>query len=501
MPRRVQKGNNLPLTLLIHDIHLFAIEVISVEVVLRFADGSSDTITISDLQPFGYNHPHHTLCHAYLFPLSLVNYPQNTLISVSPTLSYSILKRKKRVVKKCTTDNLPGNSQAPLSFFYAQQPLPQSVTTAYIDMHCHSLHTRDHVEFGAPLEAIGATIAASGQTAAMVIDHSYDLSCNMENYLQREDTSPSNWRAQQATVTHYDQNLFRGEELSTRYSYAPKDGVVHLGIIGNSSFIRGSGDGARFGYSPQNEPTLSEAITQVHKDGGVCYAAHPGETPPLLHQLLLRRGKWKKAYFNQDIDGFQGINSGFNQSWYTAKKLWIELLLSGKQIALLGGNDAHGDFNRYRALSIPFVSLKEDFSRYLGATTTGFYHWNNQGGTAELIKAIKEKRTFVTTGPFVDIQDEGYSVVGKDVLSSLPLTIAAISTAEFGCFTAITLYIGGKDAETKQRLSFLEGEYSLQIPLKEELFLNARYLRVEATTTIGSAKKEGHVVTSPLYFI
>ena len=461
---------------------------------------------IYDLPQYQYTHPHDQVCAAYLFEIDTTTFPLDTTIYCTPTLHYTSSDTKGQQTKQCSVDNLQKSKSAPLSFYHSSTGYLHQETTAYIDMHAHSLHTRDHVEFGAPLKAISVTTKALGLTATAVIDHSYDLSCNSTAYLQREDSNPTNYYNQQHSSLTYKHSLFVGEELSTRFSYKKSDGAIHLGVVGNKTFLAGTADGARRGYQPQKEPLLAEAITTLHNEGGICYAAHPGEVPPLIHRLLLRRGSWKQHYFTLPIDAFQGVNSGFNASWIRAKKLWIQLLLRGKRIPLLGGNDAHVDFNRYRALAIPFLSLKEDIDRYLGATVTGFYNWDFSGGKEQLIKAIKEKRTFVTTGPFLDIQHHHQSRIGEEVTTSLPLTLVAKSTEEFGYFTSISLYVGKKENEQKWSIPLPR---HLQISSYTQSIIeivdiasipHASYLRVEATTSGGYTKKEGFVVTSPLYF-
>ena len=50
-------------------------------------------------------------------------------------------------------------------------------------MHVHSQYSQSHVEFGPPLKVIDEMANACGLDFTAVTDHSYDLSCAMDDYL------------------------------------------------------------------------------------------------------------------------------------------------------------------------------------------------------------------------------------------------------------------------------------------------------------------------------
>ena len=83
----------------------------------------------------------------------------------------------------------------------------------------------------------------------------------------------------------------------------------------------------------------------------------PGARSGFLQRIFLKRGRWEKEDFKETLHGFQALNSGFTNSWERGKALWLELLQQGVRLPLLAGNDAHGDFSRYRAIKTPFLNL------------------------------------------------------------------------------------------------------------------------------------------------
>ena len=410
-----------------------------------------------DLRGFRFAVPKPDLCGENIF--------------VYPKLKYKIGEN----VKIAAVDNINTTGKFPFSVFLANENYPNNAknTVKFYDLHCHSSHTNDHIEFGAPVEFIADCADFCGLDGVAITDHSYDICCKPNNYLEKDENF-THWRdlcgeceQKYAVETHL------GEEISVMRNGGK---AVHLGAIGNKNIVVGTADGARKNYSRKSEPTINEAVKSVIDDGGAAFAAHPGEISNFFHRLFLRRDFWQLCDFeNLAVSTVQAVNGNFDETWRRARKLWIKLLLSGKKISLIAGNDSHGDFNRYRAMSIPFVWVEENFDRRFGKTRTGIYSQN-------LLESIKNGRTFITSGAFVDIQIDGESVISNTAVSFVKLPKVVIkSSEEFGKIRKTWLFLGDckRQKEYCVFVNLSEEKYFYSQEISQNLLNCYDYLRVE----------------------
>lgn len=487
-PARCLPGNKLPLYLLLNDIDRFPITIERLEVALT-QKGIIKRYNFSELNSFQTSHPTNNLTMAFEIPLDISPFQEGRL-AVAPLLHIRTGNRRQSIL----TDNIRTASHQPLTVYIAKEEYPGSPKCQYGDMHCHSIHSRSHVEFGAPVSWYRSAAKVSGLSLVSIIDHSYDLEARPDNYLKR-DLELTNWKLQQAQQDQSQPLILLSQEHSARKA---RGGVVHMGVIGYKKLLKGSGDGARKKYQRASEPTLEEASKRVCQSGGITFAAHPGEPTTQMQRIFLRRDNWQKSDFTQHITAFQALNRGLDASWYRARKMWISLLLNDKKLPLLAGNDAHGDFNRYRAIAYPFISVKEDFHRYFGLARTGFYGAISTEN--ELIKTIREGKTFITTGPFVDIQSKGESKIGNRAISPQRTLVLIIeSSEEFGKLKRVRLHCGKKHKEETYLVPTGENSYQASLPVHPQLLLNTRYIRVEVETECGNNGLEAFAATSPLY--
>jgi hypothetical protein len=467
-PRISSKKREIPLYLFIKDFEIydFFAETVEIQVVCKgkiiaehsFCDIEKYKIHEKyDLQGFRFIIPKPDLCGKNLF--------------VYPKLKYKIDKKEKIAA----VDNINTTSKLPFSVFIAEENYPNDAqkTAKFYDLHCHSSHTNDHIEFGAPVKFIADCADFCGLDGVAITDHSYDICCKPQNYLEKDENF-THWQdlldeceQKYAIETHL------GEEISVMRNGGK---AVHLGALGNKNFVIGSADGARKNYNRKLEPSINEAIKSVIDDGGTVFAAHPGEIPNFFHRLFLRRDFWRFCDFkNLEISTVQAVNGNFDKTWRRARNLWIKLLLSGKKISLIAGNDSHGDFNRYRATGIPFLLVSENFERHFGKARTGIYGEN-------LIDAIKNGQTFITSGAFVDIQIDEKSVISNTPISfaKLPKVIVK-SSEEFGKIKKIWLFLGDYKLQ-KENCVFVnlsEEKYFYSQEISQNLLNNCDYLRVE----------------------
>ncbi|MCK4781605.1 PHP domain-containing protein [Candidatus Parcubacteria bacterium] len=113
--------------------------------------------------------------------------------------------------------------------------------------------------------------------------------------------------------------------------------------------------------------TLSETIKEIHEQGGLAIAPHPGSFPSGIPLSIIAK------VFNH-LDGIETFNGGWNSVIWIGKKKQKQVERLNREIfhlASTGGSDAH-------------------ISSQVGSGYTVF-----QGKTSsELYKAIKEKKTF-----------------------------------------------------------------------------------------------------------
>ncbi len=491
IPARLEPKEPLFLFLLINHINEYPITLKEIEIGQHQKDWKLPPLLFSNLQQYQIEHTNSNRCSAYIIPLSTTQYKSGWL-TLLPLLRYQERGKERELM----VDNFLTASHLPLRTFIAKESLPESQRVLYGDMHIHSLHTQSHVEFGAPPEIVVKAAEMVGLSVVAITDHSYDLECKPENYLER-DPNITNWEKQQA-FSSKEIVVFMGEEVST---LREKGGVVHMGAIGHKSFIYGSRDGARKGYAKQKkyELSLQKAAQKITADGGITFAAHPGEFPSFLNRAIFKRDRWHERDLSENITAFQAINCGFDSSWYNARKIWVTALLKGKKIPLIAGNDAHGDFNRYRAIGFPFLYIKEDTSRYFGKGRVGFYQ--TEMDKKSVLEAIKRGRSFITTGPFLDLQKDGLSLIGEDMLSLNEVTAVAHSTPEFGLLKKIRVIMGVL-GEREERIitipcaeNLLEYSHTVQVPPIK----GKGYIRLEVESFCGEAGIETMAATSPLY--
>lgn len=498
MPRRVAPGKDLPVVLAINDIDRFPVAIDSIAIAVstgsvppvrfEFGDGSAHVV----------EHVLSQRCTVMVFMI-----PRSALgAGVVHVNARASVRRPRRAVEHILNDNFVSTSKMGMSAVVASESLPMQGAISYGDMHVHSQYSESHVEFGLPPAVVGTLCSAAGLDFAVLTDHSYDLLNRLDNYLAY-DAERSRWAALQDDIARHSGSvaLIGGEEIS---ALNRRRGVVHLGAVGLRDMVEGSLDGARKGRAQQPQPTLVDAAHRVHAQGGTVFAAHPGARVGLLQSILLRRGDWGDAdVIGSGIDAYQAVNGSFREQWHRARQQWVRALAAGHRLALVAGNDAHGDFNRYRCIHMPFVSISEMFDRYLGFTLTGVYGTVRSAG--DLSSAVRDGRTFVTSGPALTIQTPRSP--GQCAVHSLPvenpreITVAAKCSAEQGNLRELRILIGTRgSAHERAVVSRAEGrsQGTLYATVDCSEVSSGGWVRAECTS-VDSNGLERHAATSPLY--
>jgi histidinol phosphatase-like PHP family hydrolase len=499
LPRRLEPGLDLPIVLLLNDIDRFPVECLEVKITVSHNDTAPVLFQFVDLQNNIIEHPFSFQSHVFVFSL-----PRNNLKNRLCHINCSAIIKKGKRIHTIINDNLTTSSKLPFSCFIANESFPGHKSLSYGDLHVHSHFSQSHAEFGPPVQIIDLFAKCYGADFIAITDHSYDLACSMNNYLM-PDSELRRWKLLKEETSRKDlkSTILLGEEISCLNSYKK---AIHLCGLGMHDYIHGTIDGARKNVHFNQQLSIEEAIALLHKQEGVAFAAHPGSKMGFMQRLFLHRGMWRNKDISYNLDGIQAINSGFGITWQRAKALWIKELLKGKKISLIAGTDSHGDFNRYRFLSVPFISIKETFDRHFCSAMTGTYE--KVTGKKQLIEILKNGRTFVTTGPMLCLSASNAiseSIIGKNDYTFGKDSIIAIllSNEEFGAPRCLRIF-WGNCSHGKEKLFFInypknEG-FTAWIEVSISTIKNQKgYLRAEAECQ-GNDGVIHYSATSPVYF-
>ncbi len=492
LPYRCGPGKDLPVVLMVNDVDQFPAEVKETSITVSQKGMQPILFTFGDPGSCLIPHPFGGQSRVFRFVIKRDEIPSGRIL-VNCKAVMTSRKRSWTVVN----DNFATTSKLPFSCFAANEPLPGADRCSFGDLHVHSQYSQSHVEFGPPIRVIDTIADTCGLDFLSITDHSYDLCCSMTDFL-KADSGLTRWKSSSEEITRSDgfkTVVLQGEEISVLNS---RRKAVHLCGIGISRFISGSADGARSGKLPTL--SLTDAIRHIHRQGGIAVAAHPGSRFGFSQRLFLHRGNWSRKDMSVELDAVQAVNNGFGNSWLRARNLWIAELLKGRRMPLVAGNDSHGDFNRYRYVSVPFLDIAESFTRHLSGARTGIYR--KARSQEDIIAAIINGETFVTSGPFLRLAPTQLSEKPMAVpLDCQSATIEAISSCEFGGLNFIQVF-AGEPGERAERIIFsktFKGEKRAVEEIKLSTITRNGYLRTEAVCK----REDGSLTfaaTSPLYF-
>ncbi|OGS35793.1 MAG: hypothetical protein A2293_05155 [Elusimicrobia bacterium RIFOXYB2_FULL_49_7] len=429
-PHRLNPSSPLPFVLVVKDADRFPLMISRITAAVAFMD----TRRIFTRE-FTFSDPEIRVpLFTRLFHLPL---PENYQGEIQLNIKLEGTCRKRPLL--VLNDNLPFGAHFSFPVHVADKPLPALPGYYYGEPHCHSSYTCDEVEFGAPLEVIGEMAAAIGLSWVFVTDHSYDL--DAKNPFGSGQNSFHDMREAATRHSRAACCLVPGEEISVQNKM---NKTVHLVQINSPEFIEGYGDSGRERLRACTHTLAQVAEKNTEKEGTFLFAAHPGDIPGFLQNLLLNRGHWTHTDFQAGISASQFWNGKRDRSFYRGRAQWIQLLLSGKKIAPLGGNDAHGDFSRVRKIALPFFSIQEEKNVGFGRVRTALQ--TETLSPEKIVEAVRACRTVVTNGPFITFSihtPRGVAGLGETAVgTTLTLHLEALSTEEFGPLKQVTLYQG-----------------------------------------------------------
>lgn len=479
-PLRIEPDTRLPVLCVIKDAHRFPVQLNQISLKALYASGRLDE------HPFPFHaHVAQPLWHTVL------DFAPREQGPVTVDVAFHVRTGgRERLIRN---DNYRTASHAPLRVLVSPESLPRAPGWFYGEPHCHTIYSNDQVEFGAPVGATVTLAQAMGLDWLAVTDHSYDLDDLPDSPLAR-DPDLTLWHRMQGDVEQANQAhpgfvALAGEEVSCRNGRARN---VHLLALGTRRFIEGSGDSAERWFSTRSECTAPEVIEEVHRDGGVAYAAHPSEPTPFLEWLLIRRGRWgPRDLAHPLLSGLQIWNGEHSRGFQAGRHEWVRLLLAGHKKHILAGNDAHGNFNRFRQIGVPFVSIRESNRQVLGRVRTGLF-LGERPTQQTVLAALRHGSSIVTDGPFLALSLKGGRDPGTAIGRTLdghasPLRIEGRTTQEFGAWDEVVLHYGRPHARQEAPLLHLGGT-DLTARFEREVSLGSLepgYVRAEAHTVTG----------------
>ncbi|KQC09543.1 MAG: hypothetical protein APR54_12755 [Candidatus Cloacimonas sp. SDB] len=384
----------------------------------------------------------------------------------------------------CINDNydLP---YKPFICYFSSEPLPYPKNWYAGDTHYHSSYTEDQVEFGADIPATVEMARVMGLDWFFVTDHSYDLDDTITDYTVNDPKLPK-WKKFLKEIEELKSDEIKvipGVEVSIGNQ---RNRNVHLLAVNHDKFIKGSGDSAEKWFSNKPEEHIRN-IAKLQNNRNLFIAAHPWEKVPFLQKITLRRDNWHEQDFAEGgINYLQIINSNDKSALDESKKKWSDLLLKGRKIFIVAGNDAHGNFNIMRQIKLPFVKLFSNRKQIFGKYHTVFNYTDN-----DPIKGLKKGRIIVSNGPFLDLNlsasGKTFAIGSTVTRGNYTLEFTASSGKEFGRINAISLFYGNYKLDSERLIKDPQNysEIELKIP---------GYIRMELLTEF-----DGVVLTNPIW--
>ncbi len=390
------------------------------------------------------------------------------------------------------------------------------------DTHYHTMYTNNIAEFGAPLPAVVLAARAIDCDWLVTTDHSCDLDemsdgsfsyrtniweytiqgpVGTETVVQNNNTIGSTWDVLGEEVALWDSaafRLYRGVEINlASIDIDSPEKTLHC-LFYHDDYIHSPYSGA-IGERPVT-PGLPVGLSQL-TGNGFAYAAHPlsdlssewggidwtvngtrwGDED-LAAALLV--GSWRGLQiFNTretryssdqnnpwgDFDNGVLPDNPYPNELMEGVALWDALLQANltsppRKLFMSGGSDAHGDFNYASYMSLDNFATDNALGKvqtvvFVPECDTNGYDRSNLPPISELLEALKQGRSIVTDGPFVniglDFNDDGDFTDPDDALPGddrtvpaagpAPLTLRWRSTPDFGPVVLVRIFAANSD--------------------------------------------------------
>ena len=490
-PFRVEPSLDIPILLLIKDAHLYPIflEYVSVNIY------QSEKKIISFQTSFKEKINNRWWSQTIYIENNIYG---NILLEVY--FHYSI----NGIKKYCKTHNYPQSKNHHLESYISLYHYPKDGIVQYGDLHYHTNLTEDMVEYGAPLRDTLIAAQYMGLDFYCTTDHSYDLDDKCNSWIET-DPKLKKWYSSRREIDNINNEemfssfIIPSEELTL---HNHKGQNIHALILNNYKFLSGCGDGFEKYFNFHSEFD-TKSIHNNLEENAICIAAHPFEQVSILQKLLLKRGIWNhKDIINNKLSGLQIVNGEMGPIFINGIKKWTKLLLSGFIKYIYAGNDAHGNFNIYRQIRLPMISLMEVKKQIFGKYRTGVYA-KNKNDIHSIILALKAGNCFITNGPLLNVtsnSSNNYYKMGDRISSNEgTININVISSPEFGYIKDITLIKGIIGEKNEEQIVILKNLNKYEFKYSYDAYIHSTcYYRCEVN--IDSNKENICAISNPIWF-
>lgn len=486
-PHMAKPEAPIPLFLVIRDAHLFPIQIKNIHLDIRvhsIPDSEGNFKTLQKLPVLNLNLNLH--CNQpFHFEELQVELPQTPgLIRVNARIEAELRANSTRPKAiSWMNHNLPGLSKKELVIHRLRDELP-NFGNADADgklwlageTHCHSWHSVDPVEYGAPVAVMQKAARCLGLGWSGLTDHSYDFAYERLDYMQEAD--PTNrWDELLEEVELLSEQfpvMIPGEEISCGNISGQN---VHMIALNPDRYTPGLGDGGRRWLNNKPDLTIPEAIENAGK--AFFYAAHPKVPLGKLEAFIFRRGPWWEEDLHEKISGLQFWNGSIDAGYDAGREFWIQQLQKGRRIFPIAGNDAHGDFNNTTGIKTPLFKLKRSQNHVYGKVRTVVHARPDKDS---IQAALQEGQFYLTDGPFANLTQNR---------ESHSLQIEARSSEDFGAITHVFVYSSVCDPESPlkseavQRFLPESVHFVTEFELPKAKKSSLQYYRLEVHTSKG----------------
>jgi hypothetical protein len=494
-PHRLESNSSLPILVLVKDAHIFPTKFSGITITIR-----SKGLLVLEKKLLNSAIEINQKLWWQVFDIPIMGLTGDVECDVAFELNYNNQKRFYH------NDNHRTSSHRPLKIFISSTALPKFEHLYFGECHSHSNYTDDQVEFGSPLGASAQLCRSLALSFLCVTDHSYDLDDDVDNYLINDPNLPK-WKQLQQEVDDLNSTLsdfiiIRGEEVTCRNSAGQN---VHLLLLGNKKFFVGKGDGAEQWLKTRSEYT-SDEILEEKEFSTLAYAAHPRETVSFLQRLLLHRGKWhERDIANSKLSGIQFANGQLSDGFKEGYQQWIKALLQGKRLFALAGNDAHGNFNRFRQIGIPFLKIHEMEHQLFGKMRTGVFLDALSEGN--ILNSLRSGRSIITDGPVANLHvissTPQMSSIGCSFTGTKQTVVFEVrSSTEYGSIELLKIFKGNIG---QKEVALISEKYLKSFDIKLNFSFETEcesYIRAEVwTSSMDSNDGQPHFcMTNPIWF-
>jgi hypothetical protein len=180
-------------------------------------------------------------------------------------------------------------------------------------------------------------------------------------------------------------------------------------------------------------------------------------------------------------------------------------LIDSKKIFALAGNDAHGNFNRFRQIGIPFLKIMENGQQIFGKMRTGVFL--DSLSEENILQAIHQGKSIVTDGPvanlLVNSQDQHITSIGQTLNGIMQTVLLEVhSSIEYGTINSLKIFMGIiGEIETAMISEKAAFGFSMNRQFTVDIKKNS-YIRAEVWTSSSDSEdgKPHFCITNPIWF-